>query len=200
MEYRKSANLLVLLLLLGTGALQAAESGRIYRYVDNNGKTAFNSYIPADFVKNGYAILNHKGQLLEEFPPQLTREDRAALTAEQEQQRLQEEARNARKEADSILLRVYRTPEDIERKRDLNLAELDREIATKTTELGQLDAALTQLEQGSAEFVKRTQEREELDTELLTLTAKRVNAAYGFEEDIERLRYLQRSAKDTAAN
>ena len=197
MEYHKAANLLALLLLLGTGALHAAESGRIYRYIDDKGQTAFNSYIPAEFVKNGYAILNHKGELLEEFPPQLTRENLSVPTAEEQRQREQEEARE---EADNILLRMYPTPEDIQRKRDHRLAELDTEIASKAAELEELDNDMARLERGSAEFARQMEEREQLDTELLTLTAKRENAAYGFNEDIERLKYLQRSAKDTAAN
>jgi hypothetical protein len=197
MEYHKAANLLALLLLLGTGALHAAESGRIYRYIDDKGHTAFNSFIPAEFVKNGYAILNHKGQLLEEFPPQLTREDLSVQNTEEQYQRQRDQARQ---EADNMLLRLYRTPEDIERRRDLHLNELDTEIAAKVAELAQLNLELAEIELDSAEFAKQMKARVAIDTEVLTLTAKRENAAYGFKEDIERLKYLQRRAKDTAAN
>jgi hypothetical protein len=199
MEYHKPASFLAALLLIGTTTLYAAESGRIYRYTDDKGQTAFNSYIPAEFVKNGYAILNHRGRVLEEFPPVLARKSPAEETAQQEQQRLEAEARVARKEADNILLRVYRSPEDIERRRDLNLSEFDSEIAAKTAALEQLDAEIAQLEPGSTALTRQKRKRDELDTEVLTLEAKRENAAYGFEEDIERLKYLQRIAKDTAA-
>ncbi len=68
-SYKPASFLLAALLLTGTTALYAAESLRIYRYTDNKGQTGFNSSIPAEFVKNGYAILNDKGQVLEEFPP-----------------------------------------------------------------------------------------------------------------------------------
>ncbi len=99
-----------------------------------------------------------------------------------------------------MLLSLYPTPEDIEHRRDASLEEFDAEIAAKTAELEQLDTEITQLEPGTAERTKHLRERDELDTALLTLTAKKENAAYGFKEDIERLRYLQKIAKDTAAN
>jgi hypothetical protein len=200
MEFHKPANFLAALLLLGTATFCAAQSLRIYRYTDDKGQTAFNSYIPAEFVKNGYAILNDRGRVLEEFPPILSREALAIETAEQEQQRLEAEARVARKEADDILLRLYPTPKDIEHRRDVALGEFDLEIAAKTTELEQLDAEIAQLEPGSPERAKQLRQRDDLDTALLTLAAKKENAAYGFKEDIERLKYLQRIAKDTAAN
>src|SRR5688572_5082071 len=151
MESHKLAKFLAALLLIGTTTLCAAQSIRIYRYTDDKGQTAFNSYIPAEFVKNGYAILNDKGRVLEEFPPILSREATATETAEQEQQRLEAEARIARKEADEMLLRLYATPEDIEHRRDVNLQEFDTEIAAKTAELEQLDTEITQLEAGSPE-------------------------------------------------
>jgi hypothetical protein len=202
MEYRKHARLLVLLPIFCASALNAAESPRIYRYVDNNGQKAFNSVVPPEFAKNGYTILDQKGRVLKEVPPARTREESAEQTAQREQQREAEEARIARQEQDNILLRVYRTPADIERKRDLSLAEFDTQIAAKTAELEQLDAEIAQFEQqpDSAEVTKLKYERDDVDTELLTLTAKREQAAYGFEEDIERLRYLQRPTKNTAAN
>lgn len=200
MGHHKPASLLAALLLMGTATLYAAESLRIYRYTDDKGRTAFNSYIPAEFVKNGYAILNDKGRVLEEFPPILSKKVSAEETGEQEQERLEAEARLARKEADEILLRIYRTPEDIERRRDVSMAEFDTEIAAVTDELEQLDLEIAALEQGDAKLPRKLDQREKLDTELLTLMAKRENAAYGFEEDIERLKYLQRVAKDTAAN
>ena len=200
MESRKHTRLLVLLLLLGAGTLDAAESARIYRYVDNNGQTSFNSFVPPEFAKNGYAILDQKGRVLQEIPRTRTREELASQTAEQEQQLLEEEARVAQKEADGVLLRVYRSPEDLEHKRDLGLAEFDTQIATLTARLEQLDTAMAELAQDSDELAEQLSEREDLETELLTITAKRENAAYGFEEDIKRLRYLQGAPKNTAAN
>ena len=82
MESHKLANFLAAVLLIGTATLCAAQSLRIYRYTDDKGQTAFNSYIPAEFVKNGYAILNERGRVLEEFPPILSREALAVETAD----------------------------------------------------------------------------------------------------------------------
>jgi len=84
MEYCKQTRLLLLLLLLGTSGLDAAESVRIYRYIDNDGQVVFNSFIPADTLKNGYTVLDDKGRILEVIPRTLTQEELAALTVEQE--------------------------------------------------------------------------------------------------------------------
>ena len=201
MEYCKQTRLLLLLLLLGTSGLDAAESVRIYRYIDNDGQVVFNSFIPADTLKNGYTVLDDKGRILEVIPRTLTQEELAALTVEQEKQRREEAARIAQVEADNILLRVYRNPADIERKRDLSLAEFDTRITDMTAKLAQLDARIAELEReaDSAELADQQAERQELDSELLTLVAKRENAAYGFELDIKRLGELQGLTKNAAA-
>ncbi|MES2624077.1 MAG: hypothetical protein V4628_02245 [Pseudomonadota bacterium] len=200
MGYCKHIQLLGIL-LLATNELYA-DSLRIYRYVDNNGQTAFNSSIPADSAKNGYTILNTKGDVLEVVPPTSTNAELTVLSADQEQQRQEAEARLARKEADRALLRLYHTPADLERKRDFHLAELDMQIADRTAELAELDAVISELEQQpeSSELARKQSERDKLDTELLTLGAKRDNEAFGFQEDIERLRYLQGLTENTAAN
>ncbi len=202
MEYRKPARLLVLSVLLGASSLHAAESLRIYRYTDNNGLVSFNSSVPPQFAKNGYTILDTKGRVLQVIPRTPSRAELVAHSVDYEQQRRDEEARTARKEADMVLLRLYRSPEDIERKRDLNLAVLDEQIADMTIQLAQLDDDIARIDSGTAgsKLADRRAKRDDLDTELLTLLAKRENAAYGFKEDIERLRYLQGSAKNTAAN
>ncbi len=202
MEYRNPARLLALLVLFGASALNAAESLRIYRYTDNNGLVSFNSSVPPQFAKNGYTILDTKGKVLQVVPRTPSRAELVAHSGDYEQQRRNEEARIARKEADSVLLRLYRSPEDIERKRDLNLAEYDQQIADMTVELAELDAEIAQLDPATAssKLADRQGKRDDLDTELLTLTAKRENAAYGFKEDLERLRHLQGLSKNTAAN
>jgi len=70
-----------------------------------------------------------------------------------------------------------------------------------TAKLAQLDARIAELEReaDSAELADQQAERQELDSELLTLVAKRENAAYGFELDIKRLGELQGLTKNAAA-
>src|SRR5688500_5203961 len=169
MEYRKPVrgtrsltSLLALMLVLGTCSLNAAEATRIYRYYDNDGKLVYNSFIPAEFVRNGYTILNQKGSVLDEIPRTLTPEEMAEQIAERAKTRQQEEARIARQEADLVLLRVYRTPEDIQRKRDLSLADFDAQISATTAELERLDVAIAQFGQDtdSTELAELQTQRE----------------------------------------
>jgi len=44
--------------------------------------------VPAEFVKNGYQVLNERGQVIEVVQRTLTAEERAAQSEQLEQQRL----------------------------------------------------------------------------------------------------------------
>ena len=110
-------------LVLATLALPAA-AANIYKYIDKDGRTVFNSFIPAEYVKNGYTILNEQGQVVQVVPRAATAEELNAQQAAKAAEDAALAARLAQEEADKLLIRLYRTPEDIERKRDNNVKQL----------------------------------------------------------------------------
>ena len=110
-------------LVLATLALPAA-AANIYKYIDKDGRTVFNSFIPAEYVKNGYTILNEQGQVVQVVPRAATAEELNAQQAAKAAEDAALAARLAQEEADKLLIRLYRTPEDIERKRDNNIKQL----------------------------------------------------------------------------
>jgi hypothetical protein len=110
-------------LLLATLALPAV-AANIYKYLDENGGTVFNSYIPAEYVSKGYTILNAQGQVIQVVPRAATPEEIAAQAANKaaEEQALAD--RLVQQENDKLLTRLYRAPDEIERKRDYTLDQM----------------------------------------------------------------------------
>ena len=110
-------------LLLATLALPAV-AANIYKYLDENGGTVFNSYIPAEYVSKGYTILNAQGQVIQVVPRAATPEEIAAQAASKaaEEQALAD--RLVQQENDKLLTRLYRAPDEIERKRDYTLDQM----------------------------------------------------------------------------
>ncbi len=110
-------------LVLATLALPAV-AANIYKYLNENGGTVFNSYIPAEYVSKGYTILNAQGQVIQVVPRAATPEEIAAQAANKaaEEQALAD--RLVQQENDKLLTRLYRAPDEIERKRDYTLDQM----------------------------------------------------------------------------
>ena len=102
----------------------AVSGGNIYKYVDNNGRTVFNSSIPAEYVKNGYTVLNDHGQVIQQVPRALSTEELAHQQASKAAEQQAITSRVAQAEADKLLIRLYRTAEDVTKKRDVALLQL----------------------------------------------------------------------------
>jgi hypothetical protein len=76
------------------------------KYKDDQGREITGSRVPAEFVKNGYQVLNERGQVIEVVQRTLTAEERAAQSEQLEQQRLLEQAALRQEEEDRMLLRL----------------------------------------------------------------------------------------------
>lgn len=124
-----------LVLFLVLAVIPIAASAELYKYLNEDGVTVLNNYVPPGYVHNGYTILNEDGRVLEVVP--------RALTAEEIRQRESELAMSERlaqkqryqKEADQNLLILYSTPEDVERARDTKIASIEGYIRTQKDRL-----------------------------------------------------------------
>lgn len=152
-----SRNLRFSLLLLA-GLAPLAEAANIYRYVDQHGRTIYDSTIPPEYVRNGYTILNDRGKVVEVVPPAPTEAELAArAAAEAERQRQEEEARLQR-EADNLLVRLYRSPQEITAKRDDRLRLIESQRAVVETSVAKTEAEIERLEKIVANHAERGNE------------------------------------------
>lgn len=130
-------------------ALQVlAQGSTIYRYKDNQGNEIIGSQVPAEYVKNGYEVINERGQVIRVVARTLTDDERAAQADSLEEQRLAEEAVLRQQEEDTLLLRLYRAPEEVVRRRDTTIEELDAQLSV-----------LNALLEGAEESLKGIEER-----------------------------------------
>lgn len=138
--------LTISLLLMGMMSIHA-QAANIYRYKNNNGKVVYDSTVPAEFVNNGYEILNEKGEVIKVVPRALTEEELAREAEQKEQQRLAAEARAKQEEEDKLLLRLYRHPDEISRMRDDKVEELDAQITALSAMVTKDEEQLASLEE-----------------------------------------------------
>ncbi len=143
----RSAGRLALLGVLSLGVASGVQAANIYKYLDERGRTVFNSSIPPEFVKNGYTIMNERGQVIEVVPRAPTPEEIAAREAAEQARLLEEEALRKQQEADSLLLRTYSSVDDIIAQRDVRVMRLDNQLIELTGNLSKADAEVTRLSQ-----------------------------------------------------
>jgi SMC interacting uncharacterized protein involved in chromosome segregation len=160
-QYFMHNRLIALLLTLSLTPL-AADARQFFRYEDANGQTVINSSIPPEFVKKGYEIIDDKGVVLREVAPQLSEE--AIRNRRAEEQRIE-----AQRTRDAELVKLYRSPGDVERAMRTWLSRLDMEIRLKDNRIDILRSNFNELQSQAA-----NQERagQEVDPELL----ERMNA------------------------
>lgn len=194
-----------LTLVLSVGVCLSAEAANIYRYKDDNGRTVFNSSVPPEFVKNGYDILNERGQVIETVPRAKTAQEIAAQEAAQLALQQEEEALRKQRDADSLLLRLYRDPDEIARKRDERLMQLDSQIEVINVTLHKIteefDRQTKVVENAKANglepapqvvdsLASKTAELERLNAQLMRLEDEKMTEAANAERDMTRLRVL----------
>lgn len=138
-------NKLALAGLLAAGLAACAHAANIYKYLDESGRTVFNSSIPPELVKNGYTIMNERGQVIEVVPRALTPAEIAARDAAEQQRLAEEEARRKQQEADALLLRTYTSVDEIIAQRDVRVMRLDSRLIELTGNLSKADAEIVRL-------------------------------------------------------
>ncbi|WP_324732412.1 DUF4124 domain-containing protein [Pseudomonas paeninsulae] len=112
-------------LLFGLLLPIVAGATELYRYTDNQGVTVLGRQgVPPEFIGKGYEVLNDQGRVTKVIPPAPSAEEMQRLLADK-----------ARAKSDAQLLRLYSTPEDIDRARDRKLAELDGLIGVARSNL-----------------------------------------------------------------
>lgn len=194
-----------LVCLLSAGICISAEAANIYRYVDNNGHTVYNAIMPPEFVGNGYTVLNERGMVIEVVPRALTAAEIAARANNREAQEQTEAELRKQMEADNLLLRLFRSPEEVERKRDERIRQIDAQLIALTATMTKTEAEIKRLNdiadnarangreplaENLANIDKQNTELNRLRLQELRLQENKEVARAEASEDIRRLRVL----------
>jgi len=197
-------NKFTILLLISALFISQANAANLYKYKDDQGREITGSRVPAEFVKNGYQVLNERGQVIEVVQRTLTAEERAAQSEQLEQQRLLEQAA-LRQEEDRMLLRLYRTPEEVVRRRDATIEQLEAQMIVLNSLLEDAEEKLAELEQRvvnnenagtqipanlAAQVEDASNERNRLATQLVRIESEIEEAITTAEKNINRLKEL----------
>ncbi len=146
----------VLVVLACSGA-PGALAVELYRYVDENGVVVLDDNIPPRYAVNGYTVLSPTGRVLRVVPRQLTP---AEIRAREEELRRRSQAERELAEryaSDAELLRLYSSPEDVERARDRKLADIDGLINTTRGNIQRLKIQKRNLEIQAADMERAGQ-------------------------------------------
>ncbi len=73
---------LTIALLFSTLIATQSEAANLYKYTDDQGREIVSSRVPAEFVRNGYQILNERGQVIEVVERSLSAEELAVQSEE----------------------------------------------------------------------------------------------------------------------
>lgn len=117
-----------------------------YRYKDDRGRTVHGSTVPPQYVKNGYEVLNDRGQVIQVVPRAKTPEELAAEEATRAEREAAEALARAQREKDNLLLRLYRSPAEIARKRDERVTLIDGQLTALAAALAKIETELERLQ------------------------------------------------------
>ena len=147
--------------LIGPGAAQA---GKLYKWVDEDGQVHYGDQIPAEQAEKRHAVLDGQGVVRERVraaktPEELARERRLAREeAERERQAREQRFR------DNILISTFATERDLLLTRDDRLAGVDSTIRITEKVLSDLEQKLIEVR---ARIGQLERQREEVPENLL---------------------------------
>ena len=182
-------------LLLGLLLPVVAGATELYRYVDDKGITVLSRQgVPPEHIRRGYEVLNDQGRVVKVIPPAPSAEEMKHILAER-----------ARASSDAQLLRLYSTPEDVERARQRKLAELDGLIGVARSNLQSVRTQQANLQSQAADHERagrevpahllaqidnQKAEQARLKSDILRYQAVRKEADVSFNADRDRLKVL----------
>lgn len=142
--------ILASLLTLASASAADKPSGKLYRWVDEEGNVHYSDKLPPEQAQKGRDEISDRGVHLGTVPPAKTPEEYAR---EQEEARLRAEHQRileAQQAADKVLLRTFRTEDDLLLARDGKLASIDIMIKVTQGNIRRAQTKLTDLQARAA--------------------------------------------------
>ena len=121
-----------------------AVAGKLYSWVDEQGKTHYGNTVPPQYAQQGNAELNQRGVVVKKTDAALTPEQRKAKEEELVQQKAEEQKKLEQKRRDKALVNTYTTEKEIDLVRDRNLQQGELQLQSMELRAKQVQPRLDQ--------------------------------------------------------
>jgi hypothetical protein len=135
MNLRRMLLIVSAAITVALGAHALAQNVNFYKYVNAKGVNVISSRIPSEYVKKGYEIISSSGRVIQTIPPELSAEEKARVIAETE--RLEK-----LKERDTILLRRYSRPDEIEASKQRKISQVQNRVGLIDLNIEKINAQI----------------------------------------------------------
>jgi hypothetical protein len=202
------------LLAVLIAAVSGAHAGRLYKWVDENGRVRYGDRLPPEYAKKRNEVLNSQGVVVEtkaaqKTPEQLAEERRLAAEKAEQERRAREQAR-----ADRILLDTFTNEDEMILTRDGKIEAIEAIIRVTRGRIEKSRQRLSELTRRAANRERAGQPvPDELTRQIADLHGQiQQNIAYidsrkqeqrgiraAFERDIARFRELKLAEAEAKA-
>lgn len=199
--------------LLALALTPTAGEARLYRWVDQDGVVHYTDQIPPSEIERGRSELNRQGIRVEDVPPARSLEE---IQRERELERLrkqQERLVEQQNAADRVLLRSFRSVDDLIMARDGKLAAIDVMVGVARGSIRRQQEWLRKLQTQAADLERTGEPVPENLVERIAKTERAIEDSYAaiikrqtqqeairrdFDRDLKRFRQLKDIPEDSA--
>ncbi|WP_428609362.1 DUF4124 domain-containing protein [Sedimenticola sp.] len=189
-------------LIVATGLLLASqvEAGKIYRWVDEEGNVHLSDKVPAEQVRNARTELSGSGREVEKIQAAKTEEE---IAKEKELEKLRAEQQRLieiQRAKDQVLLRTFRTEDDLLMARNGKLAAIDSNIHVIRGNIRRMKGHLAEMQQNAASMERQGQRLSENLLKDIENTRAQLRDSYTtiIQKEQEKEAIRNSSAKDLA--
>jgi len=198
---------LILLLIIPLSAM----GGKLYRWVDDEGRVQYSDRVPPASRAKAHSRLDESGIEIEKIKAAKSKQEiQAELAREKALKRLRAEQQriiDAQTAADRVLLRTFRSEDDIKMTRDGKLAAIDVHIQVIRGNIKRLKNRLEELQKGAADMERQGGKPSRRYLDDMTSLRQQIKDAYAsiivkerdkdtiwahHENDLQRFRTLKR--------
>ena len=140
----------ILLPALLSGGQVLAE--RIYKWVDEDGKTQYGDRVPARYSTVERSVMNDQGRTVKVYEAAKTPEEKAAAKALEKKKAQEKKLAEQQAVHDHSLLSTYSSEEDMLMARDSKIASVETLIQLTNSRLDSMQKRLNELTNDAAEF------------------------------------------------
>jgi hypothetical protein len=199
------------LLMLGVLGPALSDGPKTYRWTDENGVIQYTDQIPPNQVDKGHTTLSPGGVRVEQVPPTKTIEEIQRERALDRHRAQQERLVDQQKAADRVLLRTFRSVDDLLMARDGKLAAIDVVIQVARGNIRRQQDWLRKLRTDAADLERAGKPLPQHHAEGISKTERQIRESYAtivdreqqkeairqdFDRDLKRFRQLKDIPED----